>query len=130
MGRRLGFRYAHPFWDGDGVDILYRTPPQALLTGGRSKGVVRTAMARRFPELGLDRQRKRLPTTFFDSMVASEVPDLWRRNRDLPNLAGLGIVDPQGVRQMADRAIETQDRRDLLGLWYLMNTEAWLVAHA
>ena len=70
MGRRLGFRHAHPYWDGDVVDILYRTPPQALLTGGRSKGVVRTAMARRFPELGLDRQKKHLPTTFFDSVVA------------------------------------------------------------
>jgi asparagine synthase (glutamine-hydrolysing) len=130
MGRRLGFRYAHPFWDGDVVDILYRTPPQALLTGGRSKGVVRTAMARRFPGLGLDRQKKRLPTTFFDSMVASEVPDLWRRNRDLPTLAGLGIVDPHRVREMADRAIERRDRRDLLGVWYLMNTEAWLATHA
>jgi hypothetical protein len=31
---------------------------------------------------------------------------------------------------MADRAVERQDRRDLLGLWYLMNTEAWLVTHA
>jgi asparagine synthase (glutamine-hydrolysing) len=130
IGRRLGFRYAHPHWDGDVVDILYRTPPQALLTGGRSKGVVRTAMARRFPGLGLDRQKKRLPTTFFDSMVAREVPDLWRRKPELPNLEGLGIVEPQGVRRMADRAIERQDRRDLLGLWYLMNTEAWLVTHA
>ena len=130
IGRRVGFQYAHPYWDGDVVDILYRTPPQALLTGGRSKGVVRTAMARRFPALGLDRQKKRLPTTFFDSMVVREVPGLWRRKPNLPNLEGLGIVDPHGVRQMADRAIERQDRRDLLGLWYLLNTEAWLATHA
>jgi hypothetical protein len=63
-------------------------------------------------------------------MVAREVPDLWRRNRDLPTLAGLGIVDPHRVREMADRAIERRDRRDLLSVWYLMNTEAWLATHA
>ena len=130
MGRRLGLRYANPYWDGDVVDILYRTPPHVLLAGGRSKGVVRATMARRFPGLGLDRQRKRGATTFFASVVASQVPDLWRSNQDLPALAGLGIVDPRGVRQMAVRAFETRDLHDLVRVWYLMNTEAWVAAHA
>ena len=130
MGRRLGFRYANPYWDSDVVDILYRTPPEVLMTGGRSKGVVRTTMARRFPGLGLDRQRKRGATTFFTSVIAREVPELWRRNPDLPGLAGLGIVDMHGVRSMADRAIERSDIHDLVRVWYLMNTEAWVAAHA
>jgi len=130
MGRRLGFRYANPYWDGDVVDILYRTPPEVLLAGGRTKGVVRATMAKRFPGLGLDQQRKRGATTFFTSIVASQVPDLWRHNHDLAALAGLGIVDPHGARRMADRAIEKRDIHDLVRAWYLMNTEAWVAAHA
>jgi asparagine synthetase B (glutamine-hydrolysing) len=130
MGRRLGFRYANPYWDGDVVDILYRTPPDVLLAGGRSKGVVRATMAKRFPGLGLDRQRKRGSTTFFTSIVASQVPDLWRRNHELPGLAGLGIVDADGAGRMAARALERRDLHDLVRVWYLMNTEAWVAAHA
>jgi len=112
------------------VDILYRTPPQLLMTGGRSKGVVRATMARRFPGLGLDRQRKRGTTNFFTSVVAREVPDLWRRNKAVSALTELGIVDGNAARRMADRAIERRDIHDLVHVWYLMNTDAWVSAHA
>jgi asparagine synthetase B (glutamine-hydrolysing) len=130
MGRRLGFLFARPYWDGDVVDILYRAPPQVLLAGGRSKGVVRATMAKRFPGLGLDRQRKRIATTFFASVVTRQVPDMWRANPTLSGLAGLGIVNLAGVRRMADRAIAKRDRHNLVRLWYLMNTDAWVAAHA
>ena len=130
VGRRLGFRYGNPYWDGDVADILYRTPPRLLLAGGRSKGIVRATMARRFSGLGLDRQRKRGATGFFTSIVARQVPELWRRNCELPALSALGIVDAQRARRMADRAIEKREMRDLVGAWYLMNTEAWVATHA
>jgi hypothetical protein len=87
-------------------------------------------MARRFAGLGLERQRKRGASTFFASVVAEQVPELWRRNRELPHLTGLGIVEPAGARGMADRAIERRNIHELVRVWYLLNTEAWIAAHA
>ena len=65
QGRQIGVRFLHPFFDPDLVEMLYRTPPRLLNAGGRSKGLVRRTMAKRFPGLGLDRQRKVVAGSFF-----------------------------------------------------------------
>jgi hypothetical protein len=64
FGNREGIRILHPYWDPDLVDLLYRTPPTALLAGGRAKGLVRQDLAVRFPGLGLGSQRKVSATGF------------------------------------------------------------------
>jgi asparagine synthetase B (glutamine-hydrolysing) len=129
MGRWLGVRYLHPYWDAEVVDILYRTPPLLLFAGGRAKGVVRATMARRFPGLGLDRQKKRAGTAYFSSVLDREIPDLWRRNGDLSAMADLGIVEPRAAAAMAKDTLASKPGIGFTRIWDLMNVESWIRAH-
>jgi hypothetical protein len=129
MGRWLGVRFLHPYWDAEVVDILYRTPPLLLFGGGRAKSVVRATMARRFPALGLDRQKKRAGTAYFSSVLDREIPDLWRRHGDLSAMADLGIVEPRAAAAMAKDSIESKPGIGLTRIWDLMNVESWIRAH-
>jgi hypothetical protein len=139
MGRWLGVRFLHPYWAPEVADILYRTPPLFLFAGGRAKSVVRNTMARRFPGLGLDRQKKRAGTSYFRQVLHDEIPALWNRERDLSAMADFGIIDPKQVASMATSAIEsamatsaveTHDGMVLVRLWDLMNVETWVRAHS
>jgi asparagine synthase (glutamine-hydrolysing) len=129
MGRRLGIHFLHPYWDARIVDILYRTPPLLLLRGGLAKSLIRETMARRFPKLGLDRQKKRAGTAYFKAVLDREIPALWRANRDLSALADLGIVDVGAASAMADKSIASHFGTGLARTWNLVNVEAWVRAH-
>lgn len=130
MGRRLGVRFVHPYWDADVVDILYRTPPMLLFADGRSKSVVRQTMARRFPGLGLERQKKRSGTQFYSTVLDREIPELWaREKRDLSPVADLGIIDVAAARAMADDSIAHKRGTGLVNTWDLMNVNTWIRAH-
>ena len=58
LGQRTGVRVRHPYWDVDLVEFLMRTPWDLLNGKGKSKGLVREALASRFPALGFERQKK------------------------------------------------------------------------
>ena len=55
--------------------------------------LVRGTLARRFPNLELDRQRKVSATSFFQSLLASELPALANAAGNFPVLSGLGVLD-------------------------------------
>jgi asparagine synthase (glutamine-hydrolysing) len=129
MGRWLGVRFLHPYWDAEVADILYRTPPLLLFGKGRAKSVVRETMARRFPALGLDRQKKRAGTAYFCEVLDREVPDLWRIHGDLSASADLGLVDPRAASAMASKSLESNAGMGLVRIWDLMNVESWIRAH-
>jgi hypothetical protein len=129
MDRRLNVRMLHPFWDADLVDMLYRTPPELAIADGRAKSLVRGTMARRFPSLGLDRQKKRAGTVFYRSVLIEGLPSLWRENPSLPALADLGIVEPRIASEMIERMIAPGYREGLRRVWDLINVEAWVEAH-
>jgi asparagine synthase (glutamine-hydrolysing) len=133
-GRRLGLRFACPFWDADLLTFLYRTPAELLNQGGRSKGLVRATLARRFPDLGFEVHRKITGNTTARTMYVREGRDAWRRLGGATTLAELGIVDGEAVRRLVE---------DLLGrpgspeknvhsyrIWDILTLEAWARAHA
>ncbi len=128
-GRRQGVRYLHPYWDADVVEILYRTPPLLLFSGGRSKSLVRHTMARRFPGLGLEHQKKRAGTSFYRSVLDREIPALWPGSANLEALGDLGIVEPTKAAAMADSSIANRFGTGLVRIWDLMNLETWVRAH-
>jgi Asparagine synthase len=128
-GRRLHVRFLHPYWDADVVDILYRTPPLLLFSGGRSKSVVRQIMARRFPGLGLEHQKKRAGTTFYRSVLHREIPALWARRGSLDALGDLGVVEPGQATAMATKSIAENFGTGLVRIWDLVNVESWIRAH-
>ena len=129
MGRRLGIDFRHPYWDADIVHMLYRTPPQLLNRDGRAKALVRSTVARRFPTLGLERQKKIAGTSFFRSVLRREVPDLWKQSGGVPTLVRMGIVDAGAANAMVEASLSEFSREGLSRIWDLLNLDAWVQAH-
>jgi asparagine synthase (glutamine-hydrolysing) len=125
FGRRAGVRFLHPYWDTDLVDMLIRTPPALLDRGGRSKGLVRPALAQRFPALGFDRQRKAAATPFYQQMLAAEGAPLLKKLGGFPALGELGVVDPVAARAFASATI-AREPAQLHRVWDLLNLETWV----
>ena len=129
QGRQIGVRFLHPFSDPDLIELLCRTPPRLLNKGGRSKGPVRQTMAKRFPGLGLERQRKVLARSFFQSLLLREGPALADLAGDFPALSGLGIVDGPTLSASIREALMQPGPRPHQ-IWQPINLEIWLRATA
>jgi asparagine synthetase B (glutamine-hydrolysing) len=125
LGRQIGIRFLHPFSDPDLVQLLYRTPPRLLNEGGRSKGLVRRTLGRRFPGLGLERQRKVLATSFFRTLLWREGPVLAEMAGDFPALSGLGIVDGRALGAFVRQEL-LRPGPQLRRIWEPINLEMWV----
>jgi asparagine synthase (glutamine-hydrolysing) len=125
-GRRLGVHLLHPFWDADLVEFLYRTPPRLLMADGRSKGLVRQTLARRFPALGFDRQKKVLVAGFYRNILLADGPRVWRRMGGASALAELGVVDGAAVTAALEGIFRRGDPSGAHHVWDVLNLETWL----
>ena len=126
FSRRHGLKTMRPFFDVDLVELLYRTPADLLTTGGRAKGLVRDAVARRFPTLGFERQKKRAATSFLRSLLRDQLPPIWERMGGAKTLVSLGIVDGRQVERLRKAAFSgTLDVR-LYRAWSILNLEQWV----
>jgi asparagine synthetase B (glutamine-hydrolysing) len=126
FSRRHGVRKVRPFFDLDLVELLFRTPPELLAIGGRAKGLVRDSVARRFPDLGFERQKKRAATTFFRTTLREQLPRLWRRDGGARTLIELGVVDETAIGRLQEGAFAgTLDER-LYRAWSVFNLEHWV----
>jgi asparagine synthetase B (glutamine-hydrolysing) len=129
--QRAGVRMLQPFWDADLVDMLYRTPPFLLIQGGRSKGLVRNSLARRFPNLGFGQQRKVEATSFYASLIYKDGRDLWQQMSGPRALGELGIVDePLLLDTIEDLLVRRKDGGAAHRVWSTLNLETWARAHA
>lgn len=130
QARRLELHLLQPFWDLDVVEFLYRTPPELLNRGGRSKGVVRETLARRFPELGFERQRKVVALDFFRSLLLEEGGRAWQAYDGVSTLAEAGIVDGDRANRAVETALRDRRGRGSDRIWDLLTCEAWFRAQA
>jgi asparagine synthase (glutamine-hydrolysing) len=125
IGKQLGVRFLHPLSDPDLVELLFRTPPRVLNDGGRSKGLIRQALARRFPALGLDQQRKVTSLSFFQSLLLREASSLAKAAGDFPALSALGLVDRRTMRTAAVEGLREGGRQSNR-IWDAINLEMWV----
>ena len=132
-GRRLGVRFGHPFWDADLLTFLYRTPPELLNQGGRSKGLVRSALARRFPELGFERQRKVTAIPVARRTLVEEGRPAWRRLGGATALANLGVVDANAVSDLMAGLLSngknSENNFHSYRILDIISLEAWARSH-
>jgi asparagine synthetase B (glutamine-hydrolysing) len=128
MGQRAGVRLRHPYWDVDLVELLMRTPPTLLNGKGKAKGLVRQALADRFPQLGFERQKKIGATSFFNSLVMREGPELWRAAEGARTLAELGIVNPHVLNASVDKLFQGSEPGRLYQVWEVLRLERWVRA--
>ncbi|MBA3474631.1 MAG: hypothetical protein H0T57_15660 [Rubrobacter sp.] len=125
-GRRTGARVLMPYFDVDLVDFLYRTPPELLDQGGRSKGLVRQTVARRFPQLGFERQKKNTVPNFFRDMLREEGAPLWQTMGGASALAELDIVDAPALDSAMSELFSGAQPRRAYHIRDVLLTEAWL----
>jgi asparagine synthetase B (glutamine-hydrolysing) len=129
LGQRAGVRLRHPFWDVDLVELLMRTPPTLLNGEGKAKGLVRQALANRFPELGFERQKKIGATSYFQSLVMREGPELWRAAEGARTLAALGLVNARALNASVDKLFAGAEPGRLYQVWEVLRLERWVRAH-
>jgi len=104
---------------------MFRIPPRLLNQGGRTKGMVRDAIARRFPDLGFERHRKVFAYGFFGSIVKDQGPAAWSRLGGAKTLAGLGVVDGKRVDALAAHLFSGKEPREMYRIWDILHLEAW-----
>jgi hypothetical protein len=124
-GRRMGVRILQPFWDADLVEFLYRIPPDLLNRGGRTKGLVRDMLARRFPEAGFERHRKITATGFFRSVLTREAGTAWEVMEGTPTLARMGLVEPRALENAIRAHASGHDPARVHRVWDVLNVESW-----
>jgi asparagine synthase (glutamine-hydrolysing) len=130
IGEQIGVKVLHPFWDAELVDLLYRTPPPLLNKNGRSKGLVRESLARRFPDLGFQQQKKVTSTNFFRTLMIEEGQDTWRSLGGAQALADLGIVESRTLDAAIESIVSSRNMPEAYRIWDVLNLEAWLRANA
>ena len=129
-GRETGLPVRMPYWDADLVDFLYRVRPETLNEGGRSKGLVRQMLSRRFPELGFERQRKVLATDYFTQTMARQAPGAWKRMGGVSALEDLGIVDKTALHSAMENVFDRQYNQGVARIWNALTLEAWVRGHS
>jgi hypothetical protein len=116
----------HPFWDADLVEFLYRIPPTLLNRDGYTKGLVRHALAQRFPDLGFAQQRKLVPATLYDDVVLNEGWAAWQRMGGVSSLGELGLVDVSGLSANVVAIFFGRQPKQFPRVWDVLSLEAWL----
>jgi asparagine synthase (glutamine-hydrolysing) len=129
FGQMAGVRVVHPIWDPDLVDLLFRTPPFLLIRNGRSKGLVRESLARRFPNLGFEYKRKTGGTDFYASCIHREAKDVWKQLSGSRALGDLGVVDGQSIGPAVERLLAKCEIGNVHLAWSVLNLESWARAH-
>lgn len=127
-GRRMGMRFLHPYWDPDLIEMLWRMPPSLLARGGRMKGLVREVVARRFPDLGFERQKKVEVKGLFFSILAKEAPAMWREMGGAKALSALGLAEHSRLDSEFFAALSagSGSYQRACRLFDIMNMETWL----
>jgi asparagine synthase (glutamine-hydrolysing) len=125
-GRRAGVEHLHPYLEPDLVSFLFRVPPGLLMQGGREKGLVRTTIAKRFPALGFEQQRKVMATGLHYSIIRREGPAAWRQLGGCDALAEFGIAERRGVESFVNENLSSPDNRTVQRVWDLIKLESWV----
>lgn len=126
IGKRVGLRIMMPYWDPDLADLLCRTPPDLLQEGGRSKALVRGMLARRFPQLGFEHQRKVVSTGFFRAEILSGAASAWESMQGAGHLAELGIIDADLFQTTVESTLASNNAEEAPWIWEVLNLEAWV----
>jgi Asparagine synthase len=125
-GRRRGVAIRMPFWDPDLVDFLYRTPPDLLNHGRRSKGLVRSMLDERFPELGFERHKKVVATNVFAGVLRAEGERALRTMEEPFALEAAGVVDKTRLNSLITGISTGAGMRESSRFWNVLSLEAWL----
>lgn len=124
-GRRNGAPHWDIYWDADLIEFVYRVPPRLLNQGGRSKGLVRSEVAKRFPDFGFATQKKLISRNFFVERFFDEVRPAIDELGGFKALEDAGVIDSMRIGAIVDEASSVRDATNVDRIWRLMSLEAW-----
>ena len=124
-GKKAGTEMLHPYWEPELISFLLRVRPELLLKGGREKGLIRSTIARRFPNLGFERQKKVVASDYHYAEIRRDGPEALRRLGGCKTLVELGVVDRHLVATAIEKGLRSSDFSEVHIIWQLMALEAW-----
>ena len=124
-GRLIGAPQYDVYWDSDLIEFLYRVPPRLLNRGGQRKGLVRQDVARRFPGMGFERQKKLVARNFVNEVLLEEAGVAWQEIGGARALADLGVIEPKRLDSHFKNILSRRDTRRLGDLWLFLRLESW-----
>jgi len=124
--QHLGIDWCDGFYDADLIEFLLSIPFEFFVTGRHVKSLARASVRRRLPQFDL----RSLGTVSFhrahEALFADRVQRAFDILGGLPVLTGLGAVDPDPVRRVADG--DRDSGVHFHHLWYAFALESWLQA--
>ncbi len=126
IAQRGGLPRLHPFLDADLLSLLFRTPPDLLYRGGRAKSLIRDMLAKRFPALGFERQKKVVASNFFQTRLINEGGSAWKNMGQRLALAEIGVIDAARWRLTSQKVTGHNDRKQAHFIWLAASLESWL----
>jgi len=120
---QVGMSVLPPYWDRPLAEFLLRIHPQMLNSSGKWKGLVRGAMAERFPDLGFEKQKKDVSEDRL--MFRREARALWEWMGSRRALAELGVIDPVLYNDMLKHSFESDDILNMYRIWHGATSEYW-----
>jgi asparagine synthase (glutamine-hydrolysing) len=123
---RMGLTLAYPYFDPDLIQLLLRMSPEVLQQGGMEKGIVRSAVARRFPDLEFEKQKKVSAMSFWQSIITTEGRDLFYQTGGPATLIQMGIVNGNVIGAVMDDAFASKSPFQNTKIWDLLLLETWL----
>jgi asparagine synthase (glutamine-hydrolysing) len=129
LARRVGVHEAQPFWDADLIDLMMKIRPQLRARDGLTKSLMRGPLTRRFPELGFERRLKSYTGNAILSALTAGTAEARHAMGGTWVLAELGLVDPDQVTALLDRALAGTEDREWVQVWDILNLETWVRAH-
>jgi hypothetical protein len=124
--RQMGVRVLQPYWDAEIIELLCRTPPHLLNQGGRSKGLVRHGLERRFPKAGFERQKKVSALAFFNRSLLEQGDSVWNSMGGARALAEIGAVDAKLLDAKINQVLANNQVQEAYRIWEVSVLEAWL----
>jgi asparagine synthetase B (glutamine-hydrolysing) len=123
-GRRMGVEILMPYFDPDLVDLLCRTHPRVLTKGGRSKSMVREAMASRVAGFGIEKQKKITTGNFWPKKL-EEATSCWNELGGVRALGELGVVDADLLGKEVRQMLAEGQKAAVPFVWEILDHEAW-----
>ncbi len=129
-GRRLGIPVKGFFQHQDLINFLFYLDPVLLNTGRPGKGLVRSLLERRFPDLGFGNQKKVGATGTFRSLIENDSIRAWQELGGAIALEKLHIVNSTAINQFILETTKTKKTgAHSFSKWNILNIEKWVRAH-
>jgi len=128
--RRMGSSLLFPYFDPDVINLLVRISPEVLQQGGMEKGIVRKAVAKRFPNLKFEKQKKVSAISYWQSMITTEGRDLFYGNGGVKSLIEMGIVNGNEIGAVMEQAFSSKSPFVHGKIWDLLCLETWVRSRA